>query len=167
MCDVAFIGPALKIVGEIQNHRAANAKADAQEAANEARRRNADYAYLKNIENIGKDKSRVEREEQEKTMEIEREARDKYHESLNAGFGNPMAIVRKILPEYSLQTGGVQTAAAMDIIRLSNQQDQAYSELKQDYLSLPGVERPNLFNTGLAIAGHAAEGYAQRDRSGN
>ena len=52
MCDVAFIGPALKIVGEIQNHRAANARADAQEDANEARRRNADYAYLKNIENI-------------------------------------------------------------------------------------------------------------------
>lgn len=165
MCDVAFIGPALKIVGEIQNHRAANARADAQEDANEARRRNADYAYLKNIENIGKDKSLVEAEQQNKEMAIEREARQKYHSGLAAGFGDPMAIVRKILPEYSLQTGGVQTAAAMDIIKLSNQQDMAYSELKQDYLSLPGVERPDMFNTGLAIAGHAADGYAASENS--
>ncbi len=163
MCDVAFIGPTIKAVGAIYEHNAANARADAQEAANDQRQANADAAYLANLNDIDKDKSKVEAEEQRATMELEREARRKNAEALNAGFGNPNAIFRRIGGETQLQLAGIQTEAANEILTLTQQQDAAYAELQQDYLALPLVERPSLFGTGLKIAGAAAEGYANRD----
>lgn len=164
MCDVAFIGPTIKAVGYIYEHNAANARADAQQKANDQRQANADAAYLANLNDIDKDKSKVEAEEQRATMELEREARRKNAEALNAGFGNPNAIFRRIGGETQLALAGIQTDAANEIITLTQQQDAAYAELQQDYLALPLVERPSLFGTGLKIAGAAAEGYSNRSR---
>jgi len=115
--------------------------------------RNANMAYLTDLERIETERGRAARSKALSEFKLKQQKRRDRATALNSGFGNPTRVVQDIGALSDLDYNQVQEDYLGDMIMLSNQQGNAYAEMKRTYSKFTPVVQPSGLKLGMGIAG--------------
>ena len=115
--------------------------------------RNANMAYLTDLERIETERGRAARSKALATFKLKQQKRRDRATALNTGFGDPRRVVQDIGALYDPDFNQVQEDYLGDMIMLSNQKGNAYAEMKRTYSKFTPVVQPSGLKLGMGIAG--------------
>ena len=161
MCDVQA---ALQVVGAVVSHRQKKADNKAIRRDQETTRRNADKAYLHDLNKIDQEKVNADMEKTKAETETKAKRDSEISASLNLGFGNSTKIVQSIGALYDEDWNEITSGYEKDGQMFANQKTEAYANLSKTYNSLSPPTDPSRTGLIIGIASSANQGYQQNEK---
>ena len=159
MCDVQA---ALQVAGAVVAHRQKKADNKAIRRDQETTRRNADKAYLHDLNKIDQEKVSADREKVLAEIRTKAKRDGEIAQKVNLGNANSTKIVQSLGQLYDEDWIDITRGYDKDITLFKNQQTEAYANQVKVYNSLKPPTDPSNIGLALEVATAANGGY-QRD----
>jgi len=160
MCDVQA---ALQVVGAVVSHRQKKADNKAIRRDQETTRRNADKAYLHDLNKIDQEKVNADMEKTKAEIETKAEREAKVSQSLNLNFGNSVKVVQSISGLYDSDWINIGSEYSKDLQLFTNQKTEAFANMSKTYNSLTPSTDPSNIGLALQVASSANSGYQRNE----
>ena len=161
MCDIQA---ALQVAGAVVAHRQKKADNKAIRRDQETTRRNADKAYLHDLNKIDQEKILADQEKLIAEIRTKAKRDGEIAQKMNLGNANNTKIVQSIGALYDEDWNEITSGYDKDMQLFSNQKTEAYANMTKTYNSLKPPTEPS--NTGLMIdIASSANGGYQRSQT--
>ena len=160
MCDIQA---ALQVAGAVQSHRQKKADNVAIRRDQETTRRNADKAYLHDLNKIDQEKILADQEKLLAEIRTKAKRDGEIAQKVNVGNANSTKIVQSVGALYDEDWVDITRGYDKDVTLFRNQQTEAYANQVKIYNSLKPPTDPSRTGLMLEVATAANGGY-QRDK---
>ena len=159
MCDIQA---ALQVAGAVVSHQQKKADNKAIRRDQETTRRNADKAYLHDLNKIDQEKVNADREKVLSEIRTKAKRDGEIAQKINLGSANNTKIVQSLGALYDEDWIDITRGYDKDIQLFQNQQSEAFANQAKTYNSLKPPTDPSRTGLMLDVASAANSGY-QRD----
>ena len=156
MCDIQS---ALAVAGAVQSYRQKKVDNQAIRRDQETTRRNADKAYLHDLNKIDQEKVSADREKALSEIRTKAKRDGEIAQKVNLGNANSTKIVQSLGALYDEDWIDITRGYDKDIQLFQNQQSEAFANQSKTYNSLKPPTDPSRTGLMLDVATAANSGY--------